>query len=109
VLRFEVISPVWSLGAVHHLIRQRWETCLGEEWGPNRIRLFTMGEHGEFYKYSSLTKDDSIRLIVLQPSEELAAGVQCSLIHTSLTECDDDISDHYIALCYVWGDEDDRR
>jgi hypothetical protein len=62
----------------------------------------------EFYKYSSLTKDDSIRLIVLQPSEELAAGVQCSLIHTTLTECDDDISDHYIALSYVWGDEDDR-
>jgi len=32
-----------------------------------------------------------------------------TLLSTTLTECRDDIADHYIALSYVWGGEDDRR
>lgn len=56
------------------------------------------------YQYQPLLEDDAIRLLVLQPSEDLEAKVECSLVHTKLSECADDVVDHYTALSYVWGD-----
>ncbi|KAF2815181.1 uncharacterized protein BDZ99DRAFT_459116 [Mytilinidion resinicola] len=61
------------------------------------------------YHYSRLEGADAIRLVVIQPSTDLAAPVQCSLLHASLVECEDDIVDHYVALSYVWGDQNNRR
>lgn len=56
------------------------------------------------YKYSSLEDDDSFRLILLQPALASHEELQCSLIHTTLEDCSNDIIDHYTALSYVWGD-----
>lgn len=36
-------------------------------------------------------------------------ALQCSLIHTTLSQCEDEIIDHYTALSYVWGDATDTR
>jgi hypothetical protein len=63
----------------------------------------------EVYQYSELTGDDAIRLIHLEPCDDLEASVECFLKDTTLAECRDDIGDHYIALSYVWGDQTDRR
>lgn len=56
------------------------------------------------YRYQPLFAADAIRLLVLEPCEDLETQVECSLIHTTLTECDDDVIDDYNALSYVWGD-----
>lgn len=56
-----------------------------------------------------LIEQGTVRLTLLQPSQDLEAGIQCSLLHTSLADCANDIVDHYVALSYVWGDQNDRR
>ena len=56
------------------------------------------------FRYGSLTESDSFRLILLQPSSSHRAALQCTLLHTTLSQCDRDIIDHYTALSYVWGD-----
>ena len=56
------------------------------------------------YQYQKLTEPDAIRLILLQPSEDLEAPLSCSLLHTSLSECHNNLIDKYTALSYVWGD-----
>jgi hypothetical protein len=66
-------------------------------------------EVDDVYQYSELTGKDAIRLIYLQPCDDLEAGIECSLKNTTLVECRDDIGDHYIAISYVWGDPDDVR
>jgi Heterokaryon incompatibility protein (HET) len=58
----------------------------------------------EPFKYRSLTGTDSFRLILLEHSLSHNADLRCSLVHTSLSQCDRDIIDHYTALSYVWGD-----
>ena len=63
----------------------------------------------EVYQYSKLEGTDAIRLIYLQPCEDLEGGVECSLKDASLIAYGDDIGDHYIAISYVWGDQDDTR
>lgn len=62
-----------------------------------------MADNG-IYQYSPLAQEDGIRLIIIQPSSDLNAMVRCSLIQTSLFECEHDIVNHYTALSYVWGD-----
>lgn len=61
------------------------------------------------YRYSPLTQSDSIRLAVIQPSSEPVAPIQAALVHTSISECENDIVDHYTALSYVWGAQTDHR
>ncbi len=61
------------------------------------------------FSYEPLLEPDAIRLIILQPAVHDSDELQCSLIHTSLSQCEDDIFDHYTALSYVWGDGIDRR
>jgi hypothetical protein len=56
------------------------------------------------FKYKTLTESDSFRLILLQPSSLHKADLRCTLLHTTLSQCDRDIIDHYTALSYVWGD-----
>lgn len=58
----------------------------------------------EVYKFSKISDPRTIRLILLQPSQDLEAQVQCSLIEVTLGELENDIVDHYVALSYVWGD-----
>jgi hypothetical protein len=58
----------------------------------------------EAFKYRSLTEPDSFRLILLQQDLAHDADLQCTLLHTTLSQCDRDIIDHYTALSYVWGD-----
>jgi len=61
------------------------------------------------YEYQPLVGQDAIRLLVLHPAEDLKAKVKCSIVYTTLRECDDDIIEHYSALSYVWGNPDDTR
>jgi hypothetical protein len=61
------------------------------------------------YRYEKISAEDTIRLIVLQPSRDLEARVQCAVICITLDECDKDIVEHYVALSYVWGDATARR
>lgn len=56
------------------------------------------------YQYSKISDQNTIRLILLQPSPHLEAELRCSLIQASLEELEDDITEHYVALSYVWGD-----
>ena len=55
------------------------------------------------YQYQKLTEPDAIRLILIQPSEDLETPVSCSLLCTSLSECHNNVIDKYTALSYVWG------
>lgn len=58
------------------------------------------------FTYKNLTATDSIRLLLLQPSAGSDDNeIQCKLLHTSLSECEDNLTFQYIALSYVWGDE----
>jgi hypothetical protein len=56
------------------------------------------------YQYEPVIEADAIRLLELKPAQNLQAKVECSLINTTLSECDDDLDDNYTALSYVWGD-----
>jgi len=56
------------------------------------------------FEYQKLTEPDAIRLIILQPSEDLESPLHCELITTTLTHRQDDLLEHYTALSYVWGD-----
>ena len=55
-------------------------------------------------EYKSLSKEDSFRLLLLQPSPSYASALKCQILHTTLSQCDRDIIDQYTALSYVWGD-----
>lgn len=57
------------------------------------------------FSYKHLIERDSIRLILLLPASSDNEEIRCRLIPTTLSECKDDISDHYTALSYVWGDD----
>ena len=61
------------------------------------------------FSYQPLIESDAIRLVVLQPALHDSEKVQCSLIHTTLSQCENDIFDHYTALSYVWGDPTDLQ
>ncbi|KUJ06966.1 uncharacterized protein LY89DRAFT_661119 [Mollisia scopiformis] len=66
-------------------------------------------EETQMYQYSELWGSDAIRIIKLYPSESLDAEVQCELLCTSLTECEEDIHSLYTAISYVWGDVNNTR
>ncbi|TVY69029.1 Heterokaryon incompatibility protein 6 OR allele [Lachnellula suecica] len=62
------------------------------------------------FSYQTLTAADSIRLLLLQPrAASQADEIYCLLQHTTLSECEDDLTFQYVALSYVWGDEADQR
>jgi len=56
------------------------------------------------FSYSPIREPDGIRLLVIHPGSSGSEEIHCSLVHTTLSICDSDIFDHYIALSYVWGD-----
>ncbi|KAE9973033.1 hypothetical protein EG328_004645 [Venturia inaequalis] len=60
------------------------------------------------FKYSPLPEPDGFRIILLQPSASRDTSLQCKLLHTTLSQCDRDIIDHYTALSYVWGNAAQR-
>jgi hypothetical protein len=61
------------------------------------------------FQYDLLLESDSIRLLLLQPSSDSSSDIHCSLLHTSLAECNDEIIDQYTALSYVWGDPEYQK
>lgn len=63
----------------------------------------TIQYSGELFSFQPITKKDGIRLAILHPASSDKEAIHCSLINTTLTECDKDIIDHYTALSYVWG------
>jgi hypothetical protein len=56
------------------------------------------------YEYRPINELDGIRLLELHPARDFSAPIHCSLMHQSLSLCDNqDIFGHYITLSYVWG------
>jgi hypothetical protein len=93
ILDFDVTPLVWK----SHRSRYQGRTVVME------------ADDADQYEYSQLNGPDAIRLIHLQPCKNLEAGIECSLKDATLAEYRDDICDHYIAISYVWGDQDDTR
>lgn len=60
------------------------------------------------YEYTRLVGNDSIRILLIHP-EQPGSPISCSLVHTTLSECDNDIYQHFTALSYVLGDATQRR
>ncbi|TVY26911.1 Heterokaryon incompatibility protein 6,OR allele [Lachnellula hyalina] len=61
------------------------------------------------FSYKNLTASDSIRLLLLQPrAASKDDEIHCNLQHTTLSECQNDLTFHYIALSYVWGNEEEQ-
>lgn len=61
----------------------------------------------EPYQYRPLIEVNGIRLFELQPATARSDLVKGRLLHTTLTECCDEVIDHFTALSYVWGDASD--
>lgn len=62
------------------------------------------------FSYKNLTAADSIRLLLLHPrAASNDDEIRCTLQHTTLSECENDLTFQYIALSYVWGDETDQK
>jgi hypothetical protein len=60
--------------------------------------------------YRSLTAADAIRLLLLQPrADSKDDEIHCKLQHTTLSDCETDLTFQYIALSYVWGNEEDQE
>jgi hypothetical protein len=60
------------------------------------------------YQYQKLTEPDALRLVLLKPSNDLEGPLDCDLLSTTLSNCENDLLDHYTALSYVWGDSSRR-
>lgn len=56
------------------------------------------------FQYKPLLERDSLRLLLLQPAPDLISDIRCSLLHTTLADCANDIIDQYTAISYVWGE-----
>ncbi|KAJ0336646.1 hypothetical protein COL922a_007723 [Colletotrichum nupharicola] len=57
------------------------------------------------FKFRPLEEADVIRLLVLYPSHETTAPLSGSLINTTLSACDSDFANGYLALSYrIWAD-----
>jgi hypothetical protein len=61
----------------------------------------------DVYIHSSTVEEGEIRLFLLQPSQDLNDDVHGCLVHMILKACENDIINHYDALSYVWGDQND--
>jgi hypothetical protein len=54
--------------------------------------------------YQPLPEADSIRLLLLEPASSENTELRCQIVQTTLSNCKQEIIDHYTALSYVWGD-----
>ena len=61
------------------------------------------------FPYYPLVAPGSIRLIELRPASTASQGIQCSLLHTTLADCQVNPNLKYTALSYVWGDQNNLR
>jgi len=61
------------------------------------------------YQHSRLVEPDAFRLIILEPSLETTAPLDIAIITSKLSHYENDVLDCYIALSYVWGDQNDTR
>ncbi|KAH8894181.1 HET-domain-containing protein [Thozetella sp. PMI_491] len=55
------------------------------------------------FRYRPLPKNESIRLLLLQPNSRHDAELRGVLMHTTLADCAFEIIDSVTALSYVWG------
>ncbi|KAF4960786.1 hypothetical protein FGADI_729 [Fusarium gaditjirri] len=60
------------------------------------------------FQYRPLEHRDSFRLLHLEPSLDHGADLKGSLHHATLSDCNYDLIEPYIALSYVWGDASQR-
>lgn len=68
-----------------------------------------MSTPSEVYTFVPISKQGIIRLVALQPSQDLESPLRCSLLEAALRDLDEDIAGSYTAISYVWGDATDRN
>jgi hypothetical protein len=61
------------------------------------------------FRYKPLDSPGSIRIFLLHPAPASSARICCDLIDTTISACDQDLFEHYVALSYVWGSTDDLQ
>jgi len=61
------------------------------------------------FSYQPLAEPDAIRLVLLHRRLNVSAPLECSIVYTTLSHCDEDLNNHYIAISYVWGDQTNTR
>lgn len=66
-------------------------------------------DSSQAFVYLPITEPDGIRLADVQPDIDPGTPIHCSLIYTTLSECGREVSNHYAALSYVWGDSTNPR
>ncbi|KAH8671797.1 heterokaryon incompatibility protein-domain-containing protein, partial [Tricladium varicosporioides] len=62
-------------------------------------------------KYQPLEYWDSIRLLCLQPRSKSSSDedIKCTIEYRRISDFEDDLASHYVALSYVWGEWGDSR
>ncbi|KAH6669027.1 heterokaryon incompatibility protein-domain-containing protein, partial [Halenospora varia] len=62
-------------------------------------------------KYQPLEYWDSIRLLCLQPRSESSydEDIKCTIEYRRISDFEDDLASHYVALSYVWGEWGNSR
>lgn len=58
------------------------------------------------YTYQPLTAPDAVRVLLLQPSADINAELECETVEYSrdMMFWDPDTTDYYKAMSYAWGD-----
>lgn len=59
------------------------------------------------YQYEPINEDGIIRLMALEPDDNLESPVRFDLVLKSLRDCVRDLTMSFTALSYVWGDAND--
>jgi hypothetical protein len=61
------------------------------------------------FSYQPLMRQDAIRLVLLHPTPTVLAELECSIEHATLSQYKQDLTNHYTALSYVWGEPKDSN
>lgn len=61
------------------------------------------------FRYKPITSPNSIRILKPRSSTTSSSKIRCIVIHTTLSECGQDLVDGYITLPYVWGAQDNLQ
>lgn len=71
--------------------------------------MTTLPQSPAKFEYTPLDSPDSIRILLLHPAPATSADIYCDLIYTTISTCEQDLFEHYVALSYVWGSTNDLQ
>ena len=71
--------------------------------------MSTVPNSSSEFQYQALESPGSLRVHLLNPSSASLANLHCKLLSTTISDCDQDLFEHYVALSYVWGSTDNLQ